>query len=449
MTRLILTLTLAFGLLCGQAFAPPAPPSATHAPRALGWVTVSGTHFLDASGKPLLLHGLNVANKSPQDGYVGDLTPRDFAAIRSWGMNCIRLAIFWDGLEPQPGRLDKAYLDRIAQRVAWAKAQGLYVLLDMHQDLYSVKFSDGAPAWATLDEGKPFTRTGVWSDAYYSSEAVQAALDHFWENSAAPDGMGLQDHYARVWKFVAERFHDEPAVIGYDLMNEPFPGKDAQRVLQATLQRLAEMLAASMGTKAPKPEELFAMEATPQGRRQIAEWLKDMTLFTGMLEPATPIMQDFERGRLIPMYARARKAIREVDSRHILFLEPATSANMGIPSALTPLTDEFGKRDPAQAYAPHGYDLVTDTDSIDLNSNDRVALIFQRHGEFTRKLMMPMLVGEWGAYYGNPAAAGAAQFVERQFDLLGCGDLYWDYTRELAKSTVLPSLARRSRQTAN
>jgi endoglycosylceramidase len=398
--------------------------------------------FLDGSSKPLLLHGINVANKSPEKGYVGDLSPIDYASIRSWGMNCIRLAIFWDGLEPQPGQLDRAYLGRIAQQVEWAKAQGLHVLLDMHQDLYSVKFSDGAPAWATLDEGKPFTASAVWSDAYYASPAVQAALDHFWSNSAAPDGVGLQEHYARVWQFVAQRFRDEPAVIGYDLMNEPFPGKDAQRVLQGTLQRLSEMLAARLGQKAPTPEALFAMEATPQGTRQITEWLKDVTLFTGMLEPAAPIMQDFERGRLIPMYVRVHKAIREVDSRHIIFLEPAMSANLGVPSALTPLAGESGQRDPEQAYAPHGYDLVTDTDSFDLYSNERVALIFRRHGKLARTLRMPMLVGEWGAFYGNPAAAGAARFTMRQFDLLGCGDLYWAYRRELGKSPLLRSLER-------
>jgi endoglycosylceramidase len=442
MARLILTFTLALSFLCAQALAPAAPPPAAGKPGELGWVTASGTQFLDASAKPLILHGLNVANKSPQEGYVGDLTPKDFAAIRSWGMNCIRLAIFWDGLEPQPGHFDRAYLDRIAQRVAWAKAQGLYVLLDMHQDLYSVKFSDGASAWATLDEGQPFTRTAVWSDAYYGSPAVQSALDHFWANSAAPDGEGLQDRYARAWQFVAQRFRDEPAVIGYDLMNEPFPGKDAPRVLQATFGKLGELLAIHFGPKAPTPEELFSMEATPQGRRQIAEWLKDMTLFTGMLEPATPIMQAFERDRLVPMYVRVHKAIRAVDSRHIVFLEPAMSANMGIPSALTPLADASGKRDPEQAYAPHGYDLVTDTDSIDLNSNERVALIFQRHAEYAQTLQMPMLVGEWGAFYENPSAAGAARFIARQFDLLGCGDLYWDYQRELGKSPILPALKR-------
>ncbi|MBZ5563404.1 MAG: glycoside hydrolase family 5 protein, partial [Acidobacteriia bacterium] len=427
MARLILILTLVLSLHFGQESVLEARPHSKANTSVSRFVTVSGRRFLDGRGRPLLLHGINVANKARDQGYVGDLTPNDFAAIRGWGMNCIRLAIFWDGLEPEPGRIDEVYLERIAERVEWAKAQGLYVLLDMHQDLYSVKFSDGAPAWATLDDGKPHTTGAVWSDAYYSSPAVQTALDHFWANSPAPDGVGLQDHYARVWRRVAERFRAEPTVIGYDLMNEPFPGRDASRMLQAALQRLSELLAVRLGPQAPSSEALFALQATPQGRRQIAEWLKDRALFAGMLEPAAPIMQEFERGRLMPMYARVRKAIREVDSQHILFLEPAMSANLGTPSALAPLTDQSGKRDPQQAYAPHGYDLVTDTGSIDLLSNERVALIFHRHAQLAKKLRMPMLVGEWGAYYGNPAAAAAARFTTRQFEELGCSDLYWAY----------------------
>ena len=37
------------------------------------------------------------------------------------------------------------------------------------------------------------------------------------------------------------------------------------------------------------------------------------------------------------------------------------SANLGVPTALVPLADEQGRRDPQQAYAPHGYDIVVDT----------------------------------------------------------------------------------------
>ena len=52
-----------------------------------------------------------------------------------------------------------------------------------------------------------------------------------------------------------------------------------------------------------------------------------------------------------------------------------------------------------------------------------------------------MLVGEWGAYYGNPAAA-AARFTLGQFQEIDCGDLYWAFRRDLAKSPLIQSLER-------
>jgi hypothetical protein len=81
MSRLILSLTLAFSLLGGQTLSLPALPSGGQKPSVLGWVTVSGTQFLEGSSKPLLLHGINAANKSPDQGYVGDLSPNDYASI--------------------------------------------------------------------------------------------------------------------------------------------------------------------------------------------------------------------------------------------------------------------------------------------------------------------------------------------------------------------------------
>jgi endoglycosylceramidase len=421
-------------------------PSRSPAPAAaVNFVRVDGTQFLDASGKPVIFHGMNVVQKSKAQGYVGDLSAADFALIRSWGMNCVRLGIFWDGLEPEPGRIDEAYLERVARLVGWARAEGLFVLLDMHQDLYSVKFSDGAPAWATLDEGKPHTTGAVWSDAYYLSEAVQTALDHFWTNSPAPDGVGLQDHYARVWRRVAQRFREEPAVLGFDLMNEPVPGRDAAKLLGVMMARLAEQLSRRPGNPTLTVEQLAGMQGTPEGRKQITQWLADLEVYKSMLEAGTAIMQQFDRAQLQPFYARVRRTIREVDSRHIIFFEPVMSANLGIPSALVPLTDEQGKRDPQQAYAPHGYDIVVDTALIELTSQERVALIFRRHGEFARRHQLPMLVGEWGAYYLDAKAVDAARFVVKQFDALGCGDTYWDYQRALAQSPLLPALRRPAR----
>jgi endoglycosylceramidase len=430
-------ISLLAGFIAALVSSATAPPSAMS-----GFVTAAGQEFHDASGRRILLHGIAIANKSKEQGYTAGIERSDFASIRSWRMNCVRLAIFWDGIEPQPGVIDREYLDRVARIVSWAKAEGVYVLLDMHQDLYSVKFSDGAPAWATLDEGKPHITGAVWSDSYYASEAVQTSLDHFWANSPAPDGKPLQDHYAAAWRAIAERFRDEPAVLGYDLMNEPFPGHGAGLVMQASMQRLSELLARRPGLKAPNAEELVRMESTPEGRRQITLWLNDLSLFTGMIEGAAPIMQEFDRNRLMPMYDRIRTAIRAVDRNHILFLEPAMSANMGIPSAIRPLADETGRRDPQQAYAPHGYDIVVDTSSQDLNNHERIALIFRRHGEMAARYSMPMLVGEWGAYSPEDRNVEVARFTVGQFDALGCGDTFWAYRRGFGKSPLLPALKR-------
>lgn len=411
-------------------------------PAIRGFVRVQGRKFVDPAGRPLLLHGMAVVNKSREQGYTGGIERSDLARIRSWGMNCIRLAIFWDGIEPEPGKIDQAYLDRVARIVGWARAEHLLVLLDMHQDLYSVKYSDGAPAWATLDDGKPHTTGSVWSDSYYASQAVQSALDHFWANSPAPDGKPLQDHYAAAWRAVATRFRDEPAVVGYDLMNEPFPGSNAAGILMACMSRVSEMLRARGETNPPGVQELLAMEATPEGRRRITLWLGDPAIYAGMVDAAVPITQQFETTQLMPMYRRVAAAIRSVDSRHILFLEPAMSANMGTRSAITPLADPGGKRDRLQAYAPHGYDIVVDTGSQDLNDRHHISLIFQRHGETAIRLGMPMVVGEWGAFHPDRTAGPIAAFTVGEFDRLGCGDLYWAYRRDLVGSPLISALKR-------
>lgn len=126
-----------------------------------GFITVSGTRFLDAQGRQLILNGVNVVDKNPGNNYLGNETQATFAEFRTWGFNCIRLGVIWDGLEPEPGLYDEEYLKGIDERIEWAEANGIYVLLDMHQDLFSVKFSDGAPEWATLDEGKEHLRGEV------------------------------------------------------------------------------------------------------------------------------------------------------------------------------------------------------------------------------------------------------------------------------------------------
>src|SRR5437764_1126681 len=56
--------------------------------------------------------------------------------------------------------------------------------------------------------------------------AVQRAFENVGANKPAPDGIGLQDHYAAAWAHVAQRFASNPHVLGYEILNEPFPGSE-------------------------------------------------------------------------------------------------------------------------------------------------------------------------------------------------------------------------------
>jgi endoglycosylceramidase len=60
--------------------------------------------------------------------------------------------------------------------------------------------------------------------------AEAAAFENFWQNAPVPGpqgaapGPGLQDHYLGALSALARRFEHDPAVVGYELMNEPQPG---------------------------------------------------------------------------------------------------------------------------------------------------------------------------------------------------------------------------------
>jgi len=55
--------------------------------------------------------------------------------MKDWGFNCVRLGFTWASVEPEPGVYSEKCLAEIDKRVEWATKNGLYVFLDMHQDL--------------------------------------------------------------------------------------------------------------------------------------------------------------------------------------------------------------------------------------------------------------------------------------------------------------------------
>ena len=63
--------------------------------------------------------------------------------------------------------------------------------------------------------------------------ALQRTFDNFWANARGPGGVGVQTRYAAAWRHVAARFRAQRGVMGYDLMNEPFPGSGVRDCFSA------------------------------------------------------------------------------------------------------------------------------------------------------------------------------------------------------------------------
>jgi endoglycosylceramidase len=226
MARLVAAALLVAALTTDSlsAAAPVAEAAAPTGPAVLP-LGNAGTWMTDADGRVVVLHGLNQVYKVPPyepsaDGFGDD----DAAFLAANGFNAMRVGVIWEAVEPQPLSYNDNYLASIAQTVQTLAAHGIVSLLDFHQDLYNEAFQgEGAPAWAVQTGGLPNPQLGFPGN-YFLNPAEEFAWNAFWRDAPAPDGIGLQDHYARAWAHVAAYFHGNPGVFGYEVLNEPWPG---------------------------------------------------------------------------------------------------------------------------------------------------------------------------------------------------------------------------------
>lgn len=398
-------------------------------------MSVEGQKFVDSNGRQIIFNGINFISKEKKEDYIPQNKQEIFEQFKNWGFNCIRFGIIWDGLEPEPGVYNESYLKEIDQRIQWAANNGIYVYLDMHQDLYGSKYSDGAPEWATLDEGQPHESGAVWSDSYLLSRAVQTSFDNFWNNKPAADGIGLQDHYANLWRHIAKRYANNPAVIGYDIMNEPFMGTSASEIMPVMLGRYAQLLVEETRQESPSMEELAAMWGGEESRLEALEFISTKERYSKVVDGVYELNARFEKNQLQSMYQKVANAIREVDQKHILFLEHSYFSNTGVSSAIEPTKLADGSVDKLVAYAAHGYDLVVDTKEVENPSYERVGFIFDRINETGKRMNVPVLVGEWGAFHGNSfKMIETAQQVINLFEGYNFSNTYWAFYNDINKS---------------
>ena len=188
------------------------------------FVTTRGKDFVSADGKPLLLKGINLGNWLLPEGYmfkfktansprlihtvinqlVGEdegrrfwkayhdnyITREDIRFIKQSGFNSVRVPFSYRLFvtDAGPAKLEGDGYRLLDDVVDWCKKEGLYVILDMH----------GAPGGQTGDN-----------------------IDDSWGYPFLFESAESQDLTVNIWRKIAERYRNEPAVIGYDLLNEP------------------------------------------------------------------------------------------------------------------------------------------------------------------------------------------------------------------------------------
>lgn len=246
--RLVVLCSL-IGLLAGctatprpDAAAPTATPSGA---LPAGWLRASGGQILDIHGRPVRLTGLNVgqlesSNRQGSDvpdacgRYWRGISGAEAGQIAGWGFNSVRLQLAWANLEPRAPTRDPegglvhhwnlAYLREVDREIHDMTAQGLDVILDMHQWKWSPAFTT-----ANLAYPQPGVCEGMGMPAWLfpeaSDETLQEAKCNFLAGFTEPGvpetaWQGL----SAAWSLLANRYRNNPRVVGADILNEPFCG---------------------------------------------------------------------------------------------------------------------------------------------------------------------------------------------------------------------------------
>jgi len=339
-------------LSCAALLAALAPAASAALRLPLG---TQGRWITDAQGRVTILNGTNMVYKRPP--YAPDATgfgPDDARFLAREGYDTVRLGVIYAAVEPQPGVYDDRYLDRIARTVDLLGRYGIVSLLDFHQDLYNERFQgEGWPDWAVLDDGLPAEPKRGFPQNYLTMPALQRAYDNFFANAPGPGGVGLQDRYAAAWRHVAKRFRRNDNVLGYDLINEPWPGTAWQDCVN--------------------PDGCPASDA-----------------------------------KLHAFTAKMIRAIREVDRRHLIFYEPWVLFDFGSGTSIGPFDDD------KLGFSFHSYCLQAGSSDSNAGCDTADDLVADNAEEQSRRTGDALLLTEFGATQNPDILTAMVKRYERR-----------------------------------
>jgi aryl-phospho-beta-D-glucosidase BglC (GH1 family) len=223
--------------------------------------------FMDGYGRYVLFRGVNIDSQSKKGPLYLPLRINSFSdfdselkrvspclnTLQNLGFNVVRLSIIWKGLEPSPGGgPSPQYVKGLGKFIDALYQRGLFVIVEFHQDIASDWYGgDGFPDWAlAIDKEHPLPRVrplptshwffryeGIWDPIYIGldphwpwdpalNDLVRNTERSFWSNHCDNvlyhlKGYPTQSALIHTIGGLAKLWRTNPAVIGYDLFNEP------------------------------------------------------------------------------------------------------------------------------------------------------------------------------------------------------------------------------------
>ncbi len=407
-------------------------------------IITKGRNFVDVHGRERILHGVNIVDKRKEcdnNKFNFKIDDELLTAFAAKGLNFIRLGTTWSMIEPEPGKYNDEYLDDIMRIFDLCEKHDIYVLFDMHQDLYSSKcYGDGAPDWATLTDGiEPKEPKPVWAAGYFWDKATHRAFDNFW-NNAEYKGKGLLDYYAEMWQHIAKRFANHPALFGFDMINEPFLGSDGSKLFRSIIKQATKTVLFDKRVKVSKIISGFINKE----KRDRVEFLDQITgdvLQDVAKSAGLKYVKKFDEGKYSNFLNKISSAIREVTDNGILIMENCYWSNTTIPCS-TPAINVNGKREENFCFTPHGYDLMVDTPQYQYASNDRALAIFKQHRLTQERLNCPVLVGEWGGDGSGDKWIPHVECLADYFEKQKWSFAYWHFAEDMIHKPLARVLSR-------
>jgi len=184
--------------------------------------------LVDPDGRVVIVHGMNLVWKRtpyvPPDTAAG-FTTADAEWLADHGFNGARVGTMWAGVSPAgPNNTDAAYFAKWQRIIDDLAERDIWMQFDFHQDQWNEIYGgEGAPAWA-VHRPAPYNLLppvqAPFPLGYWTPEQSQL-WDELWAGK-----YGTLDAWASAWRTVAAHWKSQPYSMGYDLLNEPWAGKE-------------------------------------------------------------------------------------------------------------------------------------------------------------------------------------------------------------------------------